>query len=154
MAMMNMEVEREPTVVQIKGFVNSSFSSMILINFESTHNMILANFAKKLGLPLVPTKRCSVLLPNNQSSSIDHRLVNIPISIQGVDTIMDFKVWNGARYDVILGMAWLREVDAWIACKEGVVHRKLQNGKNKFIKDKRSLPNIPLLSSLANEEVN
>jgi hypothetical protein len=116
MAMMNMEVEREPTVVQIKG--------------------------------------CSVLLPNNQSSSIDHRLVNIPISIQGVDTIMDFKVWNGARYDVILGMAWLREVDAWIACKEGVVHRKLQNGKNKFIKDKRSLPNIPLLSSLANEEVN
>jgi hypothetical protein len=81
---MNMEVAREPTVVQIKGFVNSSFSSMILIDSGSTHNMISADFAKKLGLPLVPTKRCSVLLSNNQSSSIDHRLVNVPISIQGV----------------------------------------------------------------------
>jgi hypothetical protein len=145
---MNMEVEREPTVVQIKGFVNSSFSSMILIDSGSTHNMISADFAKKLGLPLVPTKLCLVLLPNNQSSSIDHRLVNVPISIQGVHTTADFEVWNGARYDVILGMAWLREVDAWIACKEGAIHGKLQNGKAFCIKGKRSLPNIPLLSHL------
>jgi hypothetical protein len=147
-AMMNMEVEQEPTVVQIKGFVNSSFSSMILIDSGSTHNMISADFAKKLGLPLVPTKLCLVLLPNNQSSSIDHRLVNVPISIQGVHTTADFEVWNGARYDVILGMAWLREVDAWIACKEGAIHGKLQNGKAFCIKGKRSLPNIPLLSHL------
>jgi hypothetical protein len=59
-------------VIQIKGFVNSSFSSMILIDFGSTHNMISADFAKKLGFLLVPTKRCLVLLPNNHSSSIDH----------------------------------------------------------------------------------
>jgi hypothetical protein len=147
-AVMNMEVEREPMVVQIKGFVNSSFSSMILIDSGSTYNMISANFTKKLGLPLVPSKRCSILLSNNQSSSIDHRLVNVPISIQGVNTTADFEVWNGARYDVILGMAWLREVDAWIACKEGAVHGKLQNGKAFCIKGKRSLPNIPLLSHL------
>jgi hypothetical protein len=135
-------------VVQIKGFVNSSFSSMILIDSGSTHNMISTNFAKKLGLPLVPTKRCLVLLPNNQSSSIDHRLINVPVSIQGVHTTADFEVWNGAMYDVILGMAWLREVDAWIACKEGAFHGKLQNGKAFCIKGKRSLPNIPLFSYL------
>jgi hypothetical protein len=131
-------VEWEPTVIQIKGFVNSSFSSMILIDFGSTHNMISADFAK----------RCLVLLPNNHSSSIDHWLVNVLVSIQRVDTIVDFEVWNRARYNVILGMVWLQEVDAWFACKEGAVHGKLQNGKAFCIKGKRSLPNIPLLSHL------
>jgi hypothetical protein len=63
-AVIKMIVERELTLVQIKGFVNSSFSSMVLIDSRSTHNMISADFAKKLGLPLVPTKRCLVLLPD------------------------------------------------------------------------------------------
>jgi hypothetical protein len=55
---------------------------------------------------------------------------------------------DGARYDVILGMAWLQEVDAWISCKEGAVHGKLQNGKTFWARGKRSLPNIPLLFHL------
>ena len=46
-----------------------------------------------------------------------------------MDTKEDFKVWNEARYEVILGMVWLKQVDAWIACKEGAIHRKLHNGK-------------------------
>jgi hypothetical protein len=69
--------------------------------------MISANFAKKLELLLVPTKYCLVLLFNSQSNSIDHHLVNIRISIQA-----NFEIWNGACYDVILGIAWLQEVDA------------------------------------------
>jgi hypothetical protein len=107
--MINMEVEREPTVVQIKGFVNSSFSSMILIDCRSTHNMISADFAKKLGFPLVPIKRFLVLLPNNQSNSIDHRLVNVPISIQGVDTKSDFEVWMEPG----MMSSW-----EWLGCKK------------------------------------
>jgi hypothetical protein len=46
-----------------------------------------------------------------------------------MDTKEDFKVWNEARYEVILGMVWLKQVDAWIACKEGAIHGKLHNGK-------------------------
>jgi len=58
------------------------------------------------------------------------------MSIQGIETKVDFEVWNGVHYDVILGMAWLYQVDAWIACKEGVVHRKLKDGKPFIIKGK------------------
>jgi hypothetical protein len=39
-------------------------------------------------------------------------------------------------------------MDAWIACKEGAVYGKLQNGKAFCIKGKRSLQIIPVLSHL------
>ena len=47
MAVMHMKVEQEPTVLQIKGFLNSTFSSMNLINSGSTHNMVSVSFAQK-----------------------------------------------------------------------------------------------------------
>ena len=145
---MNMEVEQESTMLQIKGFLNSFFSSMILIDSGSTHNMISASFAHKIEHPLIPIKPCSVWFPNNQSSSITHRMLKVLVNIQGVDTLVDFEVWNEARYEMILGMGWLNQVDAWIACKEEVVHGKLQNGRSFSIRGKRSLPSIPMLSHL------
>lgn len=147
-AVMNMEAEQEPTVVQVKGYLNSSHPCMILVDSGSTHNMMSADFAKKLRLPLVPVKACSVLLPNNESSAINHRVLEVPVDIQGVNTCADFEVWSGARYDVILGMAWLCQVDAHIVCKEGAVHGKLSDGKSFSIRGKRSLPKIPVLSHL------
>ena len=36
--------------------------------------------------------------------------------------MVDFEGWDGARYEVILRMAWLKNVDAWIASNEGVFH--------------------------------
>ena len=105
-------------------------------------------FAHKIGLPLIPIKPCSVWLSNKQSSFITHRMLKVPVSIQGVDTKVDFEVWNGVRYKVILGMAWLKQVDAWIVCKEGAVHGKLHNGKSFSIRGKRFFPHIPTLSDL------
>ena len=52
---------------------------------------------------------------------------------------------------MILGMGWLNQVDAWIACKEGVVHGKLQNGRSFSIRGKRSLASIPMFSHLQME---
>jgi hypothetical protein len=145
-AVMNMEVKQEPTVLQIKGFLNSTFSSMILIDSGSTHNMMLVWFAHKIGFSLIPIKPCSVWLPNNQPSFIMHRMLRVPVNIQGVNTEAYFEVWDGARYEVILGMAWFEEVDAWIACKGGEVHDKLQNGKSFSVRGKRSLPSTHMLS--------
>ena len=105
MAVMHMKVEQKPTVLQIKGFLNSTFSSMNLINSGSTHNMVSVSFAQNIGLPLIPIKPCSVLLQNNQSSFKTHRVLRNHVSIQGMDTEADFEVWDGARYEVILGMA-------------------------------------------------
>ena len=87
----------------------------------------------------------SVWLPNNQPSFITLRVLRASVNIQGVNTEADFEVWDGARYEVILGMTWLKEVDAWIACQEGEVHGKLLNGKFFSIRGKRSLPNTPIL---------
>ena len=72
-----MEVEQEPTVLQIKGFLNSTFSSMILIDFGNTHNIMSVSFAHKIGVPLIPVKPCSVWLPNNQPNFITHRVLNV-----------------------------------------------------------------------------
>jgi hypothetical protein len=52
-AIMNMEVQQEPTMLQIKGFLNSTFSLMILIDFGSTRNMMSVSFANKFRLPLL-----------------------------------------------------------------------------------------------------
>ena len=60
----------------------------------------------------------------------------------------DFEVWNGARYEVILGMEWLKEIDGWIECKEEEVHGKLKNDKFFFVRGKKSLPNTPTLLHL------
>jgi hypothetical protein len=50
----------------------------------------------------------------------------------------NFEISGGARYEVILGMMWLKQVDAWITCKEWVVHGKLQND-NKILSEVRDL---------------
>jgi hypothetical protein len=146
--MKNTSMEHKPIVLEIMGSLNYSFSSMILIDSGSTHNVISTDFAKKLGLPIMRTKSCLLLLPNNESTFIDRHLVNVPISIQGVDTLADFEVWNGARYDVILGMTWLKQVDAWIACKERAVYGTLEDGEEFSIK---ALFEGELLSKLEGE---
>ena len=105
-AVMNMEVEQEPTVLQIKGFLNSTFSSMILIDYGSTRNMMSVLFAHEIGIPLIPSKPCSVWLPNNQPSFITYRVLRIHVNIQEVNTEADFEVWDEVRYEVIPGMAW------------------------------------------------
>ena len=54
--------------------------------------MMSISFACKIGLPLVPMKFYLILLPDNQLSFIIHRVLNVPVSIQGMDTIVDFEV--------------------------------------------------------------
>ena len=75
-------------------------------------------------------------------------MLRVPVNIRGVNTEADFNVWDKAQYELILGMAWLKEVDAWIACREGEVHGKLQNGIFFSIRGKRSLPSTPTISHL------
>jgi len=109
-----MEAEYKPMVVKLKGYVNSNHPFVIFIDSGSTYSMISANFAKKLGLPLIPIAPCSLLLPNDDTGSIDHCILNAHMSIQRVETKVNFEVWNGVYYDVIFDMAWLHQVDAWI----------------------------------------
>ena len=139
-------VASEPTVLQVQGSIGTQSTSM-LIDSGSTHNLMSSKFASKLGLPVTKTEPCKVFLPNGESNPIDCRLLDVPVILQGTQTIANFEVWTGSQYDVILGMTWLNDVDAWIACKHGEVHGKLPNGKPFTIKGTRALPKIPLLSA-------
>ena len=67
--------------------------------------------------------------------------------MQGTLTIANFEVWIWSQYDVILGMSWFNDVDAWIACKHEEVHGKLYYDKPFTFKGTRALPKIPLLSA-------
>lgn len=145
--MMNVEVEKEPTILQVEGMVGNE-STLILIDSGSSYNMISEEFASMLKLPFQKVKPCKVHMPNNEANQFDYRLMDVKANLQGTETLVNFEVWKGARYVVTLGMAWLNRVDAWIACKNGELHGKLRNNKPFIVKDKRSLPNVPLISSL------
>ena len=41
-----------------------------------------------------------------------HHMVKVHVIIQRRDTNVDFECWDGARYEVILGIVWLKQVNA------------------------------------------
>ena len=86
----NMKVEQQPRVLQIKGFLNSTFSSIILIDSSSTHNMMSVSYPYKIRFPLIPIKPCSIWLPNNHPSFITHRVLRVLVNIQEVNMSYNF----------------------------------------------------------------
>lgn len=88
----NLEVEKEPIVVQIKSFFSSSFFTMILIDSGNLHNMMSSSLARKLGLSLIHIKSCLVSLPNSEFNAVDHHKLNISVDIHGVERVADFEV--------------------------------------------------------------
>jgi hypothetical protein len=42
---------------------------------------------------------------------------DVLVQFQGLETYINFQVWLGNVYDVILGMQLLNLVDAWVMCK-------------------------------------
>jgi len=67
-------------------------------------------------------------------------MLNVSISVYGVETMAYFKAWDGECNEVILGMAWLLKMNVWITYNEGVMYRKLKDGK--------TLANVPILTHL------
>ena len=106
-----------------------------------------SKFASKLGFFVTKTEPCKVFLSNGESNPIDCRLSDVPVIVQGSQTIANIEVWIGSQYDLILEMSWLNDVDARIACKHGEVHNKLPDGKPFIIKGTKILPKIPLIST-------
>ena len=74
-------------------------------DLKNTYNMMSFNYVRELGLPLALVRACSIILPNNESSDINHQMLKVSRSIQGVDTSINLAAWSGAQYGIILGMA-------------------------------------------------
>lgn len=100
---MNMEVEQEPMVLQIKGILISTFYTIIPIDYGNTHTMMSISFTYMIGLPLVPIKPCLLWLPNNQPSFITRHVMRVHVNIQRMNTKAYFEIWDGARYEI-----WVR----------------------------------------------
>lgn len=56
----------------------------------------------------------SFVTSENDSSTINHRILKVLVSIQGIHTLSNFEVWNGGKYNIILGMVWMSQVDTHI----------------------------------------
>ena len=67
--------------------------------------------------------------------------------LQGTQTIANFEIYIGCRYDVILKMLWLNDVDACIIYKHRKFHGKHFDSKPFTIKGTKILIKIPLLST-------
>ena len=140
-------VASEPTILQVHGSIGIQSTSM-LIDSGSTHNLMSSDFPSKLGFLVTNTEPCKVFEPNGDSNPIECRLLDIPVILQETQTMADFEIWSGSQYDVILGMSWFNDVDAWIACKPREANGKLSDDKPFTIKGTRALPKIPLLSAI------
>jgi hypothetical protein len=112
--MVNMEVEHEPTIAQIKGILKFLHSCTVLVTSGSTHDMLSANIASSGTSVFFVTSE-------NDSSTINHCILKVLVNIQGIHTSSDFEVWNGGQYNIILGMVWMSQVDTHIVCKNGAL---------------------------------
>lgn len=71
----------------------------------------------KFNLWQMKAKVNTILLPNHGI-----KITNIKVLIQTlmvmerVKTIVDFEVWDGVPYDVIIGMEWLMQMDIKVSC--------------------------------------
>lgn len=79
---------------------------------------MMVEFARNLGLPLVPVKAYFVLLLNNESSATNHHMLKVLVDIKVVNIVANFEVWSGAQYNINLGAVWLCQVHAHITCKK------------------------------------
>jgi len=86
-----------------------------------------------------------ILLPNGQIHSTNLFMKDVPIQFPRLETYINFQVWLGSVYDVILGMQWLDPMDALVACKGGLVYYTKPNGFAFELTNMQTLPITPLL---------
>ena len=85
------QVVSEPSVVQVQGSIGNQ-STSLMIDSRSTHNLMSSKFASKFRLSISKTKPCKVFLPNGVSNPIECQLLDVPVTLQGIQTITNFEV--------------------------------------------------------------
>jgi hypothetical protein len=101
----------------------------------------------KAKLQQVETKVNTFLLPDDVTRTINGRMFQTLATMQGVETRMDFEVWNGVHYDAIIGMEWLVQMDIKVGCFNCLMTETLPNGLPIYLIGMKPFPNTPLLSS-------
>lgn len=93
------------------------------------------------------TKINTFFLPNDVTKTITSRMFQTLATMQGIETRMDFEVWNGVHYDAIIGMEWLVQMDIKVGCLDCSMTRTLLDGLPIYLISMKPFPNTPLLSS-------
>jgi hypothetical protein len=79
-------------------------------------------FGRSLGHPIGTMDPSWILLPNGQVHSINLFMKDVLVQFLGLETYINFLVWLGSVYDVILNMQWFNPADTLVACKHGLVY--------------------------------
>jgi hypothetical protein len=108
-------------MIHIKG-VTVGNTTLVLVTFNSTHNLMSKVFAPSLSHPIGNMDPSWILLPNGQVHNINLFMKNVLIQFLGLEIYIDFQVWPRSIYDIILSMQWLDPMDTLVACKHGLVY--------------------------------
>jgi hypothetical protein len=121
---------------------------VILIDPRSSNNFLSQELVDKAKLQQVETKVSTILLPNDGTRTINSRVFQTLVAIQGVETRVDFEVWNGVCCDTIIGMERLAQMDANVGCHDCSTIGTLPDGFPFYLTGMRPLPNSPLPSNI------
>lgn len=80
----------------------------ILIDTGSTHNFLDPKVSKKAQLPLDQIDRVNVRVASGEMITSEARCIGVKLKIQGIIFIVDLRILVLARFDIVLGIQWLR----------------------------------------------
>lgn len=71
---MNIELEQDSTVIEVKGYFNSSHPCTIIVDMRITHNMMLVAFARNVELSPSSNKNVFRFTTERRISVINHQM--------------------------------------------------------------------------------
>ena len=119
------EAVKDADVVAGSLLVNSMHAK-VLIDSWATKSFISKVFASKLNCPVeLLEKALNVEIANQERIVVDQRCAQCEIEIGGCRFYVDLLPFKSGEFDVILGMDWLSEHEAYIDCKNKKVILKV-----------------------------
>ncbi|XP_078447184.1 uncharacterized protein LOC144716044 [Wolffia australiana] len=86
-------------------------SVVVLIDGGATHNFINPAILNSLDIPITAGPRFDVQLGDGYLRSSQGVCLNVNLYLQGLDIVQDFFPLSLGRFDVILGVHWLKTLD-------------------------------------------
>ena len=105
----------------------------VLVDCGSSLNVVSESLVKKNGIKTAATTSVNVCLADGHRHSCDRVLKDAKLKIGCVNDVLTLRVLPVQKYDVILGLPWLRKMNAVVDWKSGNL-TVLKNGKLKKIK--------------------
>lgn len=83
---------------------------MALLDSESSHSFLHPKVVNHLKLPIAKTRHLKVKLADGRQMISESVCNNLKFQLQGHELIANLRLLDIQRYDVILGVSWMKKV--------------------------------------------